>query len=357
MKIDYVFTGKDRDKEQLNQIVESNATCVVWGMGDLANNVIRFLESHGKKVDYIYVDVESSEEKQLGKAVLRDLTDIGKECGIDIVMGHARYELADDIKNRFANIKNVYIFSNPFNKHDRDTSKEFVDANLRRFEKVYDLLEDDVSRQNLMAYINARINKDVQFIDDYSDKNYFNNSVFCVGSEEKYVDIGAYDGDTIRTFLKECDGRYAHIYAIEPDEEAYNKLNTYIKDNHIGQITTRKMGCYSHKAELSFDNSVDTSNRIIESSGGKRIPVDALDNIVDSASIIKIAQQGPVIDIVEGARHTIERNRPKLSFLVGVDIEHLLGLPVLINEMNLDYKIYFRYLGKMPSRLTMFAKQ
>lgn len=46
---------------------------------------------------------------------------------------------------------------------------------------------------------------------------------------ECLVDVGAYDGDTIRSFEKVTSNQYEKIYAFEMDRENYTKLQTNAK--------------------------------------------------------------------------------------------------------------------------------
>ena len=349
-----IFTNNDKDNEQLGALKKSKLPVVVWGKGDLANNVIRLLQDEGINVEYIYININSSNEKTInGVTVINNLNVF--DTKINLVMGHSRYEYASDIKEKNSIIEEVYMFSNPFSSHDRITSSAFVNENIDRFQEIFDLLEDDLSRNNLVAYINSRCNKDVDYICSY-DNNYFNNSVFSISNEESYVDIGAYDGDTIRLFLGEADGKYKDIFAIEPEPNAYKKLQNYLYTNNI-TAKSYNMGCYNSRTELIFDNSKDTSSRIINSGDGIRIPVDELDNILydKRISLLKIAQQGPVKAILEGAKNILFEQKPKLAVVVGLDVYHLLDIPNVIKKIKPEYKIYLRFLGKLPSRLTMFA--
>ncbi len=351
----YIVTnGKDKDTEQLEDIKKSNLSVVVWGMGDLANNVIRLLRNEGIKVDYVFTNIKSPNEKSIdGVQIIEDLGLL--DIRINLVMGHSRYEYADEIKQKYGNIENVYMFSNPFSSHDNKTSFEFLNENIDRFQRIADIVEDDESKANLVAYINSRCNKDVHFIQK-CDNNYFNNSVFSISDDESYADVGAYDGDTIRLFLHESDGCYKDIYAIEPEPNAYDRLSRYIDNNKIN-AELYNMGCYNEQTVLTFDNSIDTSSHIVHGGGGINIQVNRLDNILKGkrVSIIKICQQGPVKNILIGSTEILLKQKPKLAIVLGLDVDHLLDIPEVIKSINPEYRIYFRFLGKLPSRLTMFA--
>ena len=48
--------------------------------------------------------------------------------------------------------------------------------------------------------------------------------LFTFGKEESYLDLGAYDGDTVQEFLQLTGGSYKKITAVEADRRNYRKL-------------------------------------------------------------------------------------------------------------------------------------
>ena len=49
-------------------------------------------------------------------------------------------------------------------------------------------------------------------------KQYFD--VFEPHEEEIFMDIGCWDGNTVKDFVRWCNGSYAQIYAFEPDRKS-----------------------------------------------------------------------------------------------------------------------------------------
>ncbi len=59
------------------------------------------------------------------------------------------------------------------------------------------------------------------------DYYYFNNDVISLSPGEAYIDVGAYDGDTVYTFVEACKKSrvaYTKIHAFEPDPHCYQAL-------------------------------------------------------------------------------------------------------------------------------------
>ena len=57
---------------------------------------------------------------------------------------------------------------------------------------------------------------------------YFPSDLFSLSAEEVFIDCGAYDGDTIQSFIDRRKESFAAIYALEPDPSNFRKLQSRI---------------------------------------------------------------------------------------------------------------------------------
>ena len=56
------------------------------------------------------------------------------------------------------------------------------------------------------------------------ENQYFLENIIKLSGHENFVDIGAFDGDTIEQFLKVTNNSFNHIYGFEMDAKTYNRL-------------------------------------------------------------------------------------------------------------------------------------
>lgn len=182
------------------------------------------------------------------------------------------------------------------------------------------------------------------------DYYYFTNDVITLSPDEVYVDVGAYDGDTVDTFIAACRKKglqYKWIHAFEPEPRIYQFLlkNTERYKN----ITCNQLGVWCKSQTLRFQNFeeiTDVKTGTIDDSGNIEIEVVSLDDYLqgEKVSFIKMDPGGNVIpEAVQGAAGTITRHKPKLALGAYHALESMFEIPLLINSLCPDYKLFLRH--------------
>lgn len=124
-------------------------------------------------------------------------------------------------------------------RYDIYHSKEIVEQsrayfmhNEDRIEIIKSRLADKKSRLVYDSMIRYRCTHHPKYLKGIIDKNqYFDKNLIKFNNKEIFVDCGAYDGDSIKLFLKnlrEGGGRYKEIIALEPDPCNYKALIDWI---------------------------------------------------------------------------------------------------------------------------------
>lgn len=358
------------DKEFLSQIVSpphnsiletiknSSLPLVMWGTGSLAHSVKLCLEKNGINLSCCWVDHNSDESQMFEGLKVKTIEDIQREYNhINVMIGHSHYEMRDAVLSKYSFIEECFYLVNVCYGIYQGIPYDFIRKNALEYTHTYCLLEDKLSRQCLTAYLNCKMTEDIKYLlPCLSDKaEYFDNPFFEIGKAENYVDIGAYDGDSIADFLKACGKQYSNIYAFEPEHHNFNNLKQYVKENNIKNAYLFECGCWHQKDILSFDNQEESSG-INEAANGS-ILVDSLDHLLEgkAVSILKINFLHGVEETILGAATLIREQSPNLIVTVGFDEWALIKIPKLIKEINLNYRIYLRYGAAMPARLTLYA--
>lgn len=89
-------------------------------------------------------------------------------------------------------------------------------------EEVYEMLADDESRRVYANIINFRISGNIRYLMDVTTpKTEIYRKIIRLTPNEVYVDLGAYNGDTIEEVLQHTRGKYIRIYAVEPDRKNF----------------------------------------------------------------------------------------------------------------------------------------
>lgn len=233
---------------------------------------------------------------------------------------------------------------------------EFVYTHRKEYYATYDCLEDRLSQECMVAFLNCKLTEDFHYIlPTYKEEvSYFKNPFFNISDSERIVDIGAYDGDTIKEFLTVKD-KYAYIYAIELESRSVSKLNQYIAQKNLKNIQVYECGCWNENTLIDFCEDEESSS--IKKGRKGKLKVYKLDDLLGNqkVSIIKINFLIGVCETLEGATNILKGQMPKLVVMVGFDEWGLIRIPQKIKEINPKYKISIRYASAMLARLVLFT--
>lgn len=237
---------------------------------------------------------------------------------------------------------------------DRDRLVSAQDA----LNRLHDALGDAVSRDVLKGVVTFRLTGDIAHVEAVCEPlQYFPEEIIRLGPREVFVDGGAFDGDTVRTFLAACEGSFQAIHAFEPDPRNFQKLRSWV-DSHPqkDRIHPHAAALYSHRTELSFSEGPSMSSRI-DHIGGTRIQATSLDECLQGApaTFIKYDLEGAERPALQGAESTIRRFRPKLAISVYHLADDLWDLPSVIAGMTPGYKYFLRHYSFLSFETVFYA--
>lgn len=357
LKVDNLNTGTTL--KILEELKKAEEPLYLWGAGNVADEVYRILEDNGIMISGVFVSGVIKKPITFKNYTVTTLDEVlKKDEKINVFIGHAQYHKKAELE-KLKGINKVYYILNPFRTHD-DISYDYYKEHEIEFEQAYDLFEEEFSKNVFQAYLNTRINDNLSYLLECFETpmTYFDNDVFALSNNENYVDIGAYNGDTISEFMQNTNQQYEHIYAFEPDNDLFSELEGFIEANQYQDIDIYKLGLWNSNGELFFESDLGQSDRIVDSGNETNtIKVVKLDSVLDGKKVtfIKGALSVGTLEWIEGARDILQNQKPKLVISVGLTKELLYSVPLLLHEINKEYKLYLRFLESMPSRLYLFA--
>lgn len=337
------------EKENVwNVLANSDKPVIVYGMGNGSQKIIETLLSFGGQVSDIFASDEFVRGHFfLGYKVLKYSEICEKYEDFIIVLGFATH--LDSVIEKIKEMSSqhpVYAPDVPVAGGGLFTI-DYVTENEEKFDFVYNHLADEESRSVFLDIINYKISGKVEYLfRTFCDKNEIYNDILKLNNNETIVDLGAYDGDTIREFTSYTNEKYNHIYALEPDAKNYKKL---VKNTeHMENITTFNMGAWSQKDTLIFDKKAGRNSKL--SSKGIPVEVSDLDSLINEpVTMIKMDVEGAEHHALCGAEKTIEKYQPKLYVCAYHRNEDLFSLPMKILELCPAYKLYFRHSPYIPA--------
>lgn len=331
------------------KLQNSEKPIVLYGMGDGADKVLSAFEKYDIKVSGVMASDDFVRGQSFHGFTVKRESVLEQELGdftVALCFASQLPEVMDYIKgvaNRHSTlVPSVPVFGNVLFDDD------FIKQNKSDIENAYNLLADDLSRKVyenvLLFYYTGKI----ELLDEITtDKDEAFNNILKLGSNETYVDLGAYNGDTINEFLYYAGSNYRKIIAFEPNEKNFRKLKANCID--IQNIDLWQLGAYNKNTILEFNNKAGRNSAIC--SNGTKTQVAAVDTILCgiAASYIKADVEGADFETLEGMKNTLKNFKPKLNFSAYHRFEDIFRLALYINKLNPSYKIYLRHHPYIPA--------
>jgi len=214
--------------------------------------------------------------------------------------------------------------------------------NLSCYRELGEIVADDRSRSVLAAVIDYRLNADPEILDPIVEWDLYNPAnLLKYGVNEVYVDGGAYDGDSIRLFIKRVHNQFAKVIAFEPDPATFERLRANFACEP--RVHLVKAGLHLAKATVKFDDA-GTRGSVLTATGSATVSVVGLDEVLkgERVTYVKLNIEGAEIDALEGGANSICRWAPKLAVAAYHAPDHLWRVPAQIRSLRADYQIYFR---------------
>ncbi len=342
----------------LSKIRSDNNPILLWGMGDVAGIIIKYLRREGIDIYGIVLN-EITESTWNGLPVYK-FGDSNLPDSYSVVVGHSHYEYENVLKKCDCRIAEIYLLFEIGAYETSTWNRKWILDNINLFEEICDLLADELSQNTLVALINSAINDNPRYLFEYviNGQNFFDNSVWKIGKNESYIDIGAYKGDTILDFIRECDNEFSWICAFEPDQKNYDDIIKIPEIQSDKRIQILKLGTWNSFGMLAFDSEGNQESRINEK-GNCMIQVVSLDDYLPqcSPSIIKINIGPGKLETIDGAKKIIQKNKPKLVINIGYSSSAMEVLDVIknIKIINPSYRVFLRLHSALVNRLVMYA--
>ena len=321
---------------------------LLYGMGNGADMIIKVLESYG--IDY--EDTFASDgfvrgHSFHGKRVL-SFSEAKEKYGDFIII--VTFAVHDDKTMSFISelSDNFELYAPTVSVVDGSPfTLEFFKDNEDNFKKAYEMLADEKSKEDYLNILRFKLSGDVKYLlKAHSEKMKLYDDVLSLSEDEAIVDLGAYDGDTIREFLNVTGGKYKSIIALEPDEKNFRKLER--KTEGLPNLTRLNLGAWDKEETLYFAKKSGRNSRLEES--GVPVSFNSVDNIVkEKVTFIKMDIEGAELKALEGAKNTVALYKPNLYVCAYHRNEDMFTLPFKIKELFEGYKIYFRQHPYIPA--------
>lgn len=336
-----------KEKDIWQTLKESDLPTVLYGMGLGAEKVMANLQQQGIEVRDVFASDEFVRGHYFkGFKVMKYSEICEKYDDFNVVLCFASH--IDSVIEKIEQINKEHTVYAP----DVPVAggglfcRQFVKEHEKEFDFAFHQLADEESRRVYLDIINFKISGKIEYLlRSFGEKEEVYQNILQLNTNENILDLGAYDGDTIREFLSFTGGRYQSITALEPDKKNFKKL---VKNTDtLKNIKCLNMGAWNQKDTLIFSTKAGRNSRL--SAEGEQVKVTDIDSLNIPATFIKMDIEGSELKALDGMKQTIKKHHPKLYVCAYHRNEDLYSLPAKILETDSSYKIYFRHSKYIPA--------
>lgn len=332
---------------------------VLYGMGDGAEKIKRVLDDKGIPVS----EIMASDEFVRGHSFLgykvRRLSEIEDLYGDDFVILTCFGSQIPDVMEHIYDVAAHHELYAPCVPVAGDGlfDLEYAKSHADEMKKVYKMLADEQSKRVFENVIRYKLTGKIDFLREVETPAEEKFDLLNIGTEEVYVDLGAYNGDTVVEFLNETSLQFRKIYAMEPDVKNYRRMKRALYMIGAALMECYNCGAWDEDTTVTFNLRGGRSGRVVPDDGESRNPARfreikmmKTDTMLrgESATYIKIDVEGSESHALEGARHTISEFRPRLNVALYHRNEDMFAIPMMVSDMNRKYRFYMRHHPYVP---------
>ncbi len=325
----------------------------IYGMGDGSLKLMKELEKRRISISGIFASDEFVRGHYFEGHLVHKLSDIeenAKQNGYDFIILLAFAAGYQELIKKIDKLEKKYCLLMP------DTAviggepflKEHIAERFSDIERVYSMFADDKSRQVFESILKYKITGELKYLRECTtETDEAFESIIKLGSDETYVDLGAFNGDTVLDFAERTNYVYKEIYALEPNKRNYKKLlrNT----ENLENTYTFNCAAWSENTTLIFNTGGGRQSQV--SQKGIETQARCVDSILNSkkATYIKFDVEGAEREAIRGCVKTIKTHSPKLCVAVYHRLFDMFDIPLQIEKINPNYKFYLRHYPYYPA--------
>ena len=333
---------------------KTSKSIVMYGMGNGADKILAVCEKYGIEVkDFFASDGFVRGHFFHGKRVL-SFSEAKEKYGAEnmIVLLSFASCLPDVLENikRIASLCELYAPDVPV-CGDELFDLAFARKHAEELRAAYSLLADEESRNIFRNTVLYKLTGDISYLfAAQSDKNEVYTKLLDAASIHTYSDLGAYNGDTIRELLNYAP-ELSSVIAFEPDRRSFRKLSEYCEGVSNPEIIRVNAAAWNCDTELVFGDEGNRNSGLFAKGKAVSVAATSLDTILENRAVdyIKYDVEGCEKQAIEGSSRAILTHRPRLLVSVYHRSEDIFALPLQINELRPDYKLYLRRYPYIPA--------
>lgn len=351
----------------MESMFDSRKSLSIYGFGNSGRKLALNLKNAGVEID-CFIDQRAEKNQNIEGIPCIRPSDVGDNIE-QVVLGFfnrdvSPIDIAKILKER--NVKNV-IGYNEINRFfpavaapsfwfdDRLDLSDYTEE----INQLRNLFKDDESLNLVDAIVKYRSSGKIEDHPQGSglDNQYFDVNIpgWLNGENLTMLDCGAFDGDTIRSAIKNKSS-ITNAFCFEPDSKNFDVLSQKCKLEDKIKCMLIPCATWSKTETILFSCSEGENSRVSKTSDNS-VQALAVDDFIGNSSydFIKVDVEGADLPTLEGAIQSIRRMRPYIAVGVYHRPKDLWDVPLYLKN-NLDsYRFYLRQHGQCCFDTVLYA--
>ncbi|WP_027589423.1 FkbM family methyltransferase [Pseudomonas sp. RL] len=216
----------------------------------------------------------------------------------------------------------------------------FYEQHASRITSLREILVDEASKVLLDSIVRYRTLGDPRCLPPVADNQYFPTDLPCLPEPLRFIDCGAYIGDTVQELL-DAGIRFASLATFEPDLDNYRHLTTQL--HAVPGAIHFPCGVSDRNRLGWYDPTLGAGGHLVES-GGNPVCCVRLDDALPgfAPNFIKMDIEGEEPAALRGAENLLRVHRPRLAISIYHRAEHLWEIAEQLQGYDLNYRFYLR---------------
>jgi FkbM family methyltransferase len=237
---------------------------------------------------------------------------------------------------------------------------------LNGAKSIVEAFEDLESKELFLELLQLKFINDAEPIEKnplekyYSPIQYFTKDCYRHSMQERIVDCGAFNGDTLQSFLDQYGSDFERYHCFEMDKHIFKQLEERVQqlpEELKHKIILHPVGVYSGNRIAHYSTMTDTLGSLIDSDGEEETRLVSLDDELkgEKITLINMDIENSELQALIGAEKLIREHHPMLAISIYHSTEQFFKVPLYILEKFPFYKLYLRQHTTITDDTVLYA--
>ncbi len=333
-------------------LLKTEKPILIYGMGDGCDKILSVCQNKGIKIAGIFASDDYARKKTVHGFELMSLTEALSRFSEPIALlafGVFREDLMAQILALSHKIE-LYAPEVPLFGGDLFDAA-YYEAHKKELRCVRDMLSDEASLTVFDSLIEYKLTGKIEpLIRCESQKEDDFKELIPYRAGDIYLDLGAYDGDTVLEWDALHPDR-GEMIAVEPNPKTFAKLSA--NTAHLKNVSALPYAAWKEDALLSF-NGKSGRSAALDERGNANVQARRPDSLCQEADFIKFDIEGAEREAIFGTERLIRKSRPTLCISAYHRTQDLFAIPLQVKEMFPSYRVYLRHNPYIPPWDTLY---